>query len=102
MSRRFLTTVVALLSVAALPMVAVAAEKGGKSKGNPSSERRGGYSYTKGDTINTYGDSRGQFGRSDSLRDPSLGTQTNSGPFDHGFFYNSGIGLHGGDAPFLR
>jgi hypothetical protein len=101
MSRRILTTVVALLLVAAVPMVAVAAEKGGKSKGN-TSERRGGYSYTKGDTINTYGDSRGQYGRSDSLRDPALGTQTNSGPFDHGFFYNSGIGLHGGDAPFLR
>ena len=26
--------------------------------------------------------------------------QTPSGPFDHGFFFDSGMGLHGGDSPY--
>lgn len=64
--------------------------------------RRGGYSYSQEDTINTYGDSRSKYGGASSLRDPSLDRQTTSGPFDHGFFFDSGIGLHGGDSPYMN
>ncbi|MCB1514663.1 MAG: hypothetical protein H6876_04260 [Hyphomicrobiaceae bacterium] len=65
-------------------------------------KRRGGYSYNKEDTINTYGDARGRFGAANSLRDPSLDTQTRSGPFDHGFFFNSPAARHGGDSPYMN
>jgi hypothetical protein len=64
--------------------------------------RRGGYSYTAEDAINTYGDARSLFGGASSLRDPSLDRQTNSGPFDHGFFFDSGIGARGGDSPYMN
>lgn len=64
--------------------------------------RRGGYSYEESDVVNTYGDSRGRYGAATSLRDPNLGRQTEAGPFDHGFFFDSGIGLHGGDSPYMN
>lgn len=64
--------------------------------------RRGGYSYDQAESINTYGDSRGRFGSANSLRDPQLGRQTDAGPFDHGFFFDSGVGRNGGDAPYMR
>lgn len=88
----------AAAALLAQPFVAVAAEK------QKSAERRGGYSYSQADSINTYGDSRGKYGSASSLRDPQLDRQTNSGPFDHGFFYDSGVGIgqHGNDAPFLH
>jgi hypothetical protein len=65
-------------------------------------ERRGGYSYDQFDTINTYGDSRGRYGSALSLRDPQLGRQSEAGPFDHGFFFDSGVNRNGGDAPYMR
>lgn len=65
-------------------------------------KRRGGYSYSKEDTINTYGDSRGRFGAANSLRDPSMDTQTRSGPFDHGYFFNTPTGPLGGDSPYMH
>jgi len=74
------------------------AAEGKSSKGT----RRGGYSYDQAEVINTYGDSRGRYGSSDSLRDPQLGRQTEAGPFDHGFFFDSGVGRNGGDAPYMR
>jgi hypothetical protein len=65
-------------------------------------ERRGGYSYSQEDTINTYGDSRGRYGSTSSLRDPQFDRQTNAGPFDHGFFFDSGIQPRGGDSPYMN
>ncbi len=63
----------------------------------------GGYSYVAADTINTYGDSRGKFGSAQSFRDPGFGRQTQGGPFDNGFFFDSGIGSpHGGDSPYMH
>lgn len=62
--------------------------------------RRGGYSYTAADSINTYGDSRSLYGGASVFRDPVLDRQTNSGPFDHGFFFDSGISPRGGDSPY--
>lgn len=64
--------------------------------------RRGGYSFTYEDTINTYGDARGRYGAANSFRDPQFGQQTSAGPFDHGFFFESGIGPHGGDSPYMH
>jgi hypothetical protein len=65
-------------------------------------QRRGGYSYSYPDSINTYGDSRSNFGGASVYRDPSLDKQTRSGPFDHGFFFDSGMGSHGGDSPYMN
>lgn len=64
--------------------------------------RRGGYSYDYSDVTNTYGLSRSLFGSMNVWRDPSLDRQTNSGPFDHDFFFDSGIGPRGGNAPMLH
>ncbi len=65
-------------------------------------QRRGGYSYSKQDTMNTYGDGRNRYGSSISLRDPMLDRQTSAGPFDHGFFFDSGIAPRGGDSPYMN
>jgi len=64
--------------------------------------RRGGYSYKPQDTINTYGDSRTQFGGINVYRQFSLDRQTPSGPFDNGFFFDSGMGRNGGNSPYLN
>jgi len=34
--------------------------------------------------------------------DPSINKQTPGGPFDSGFFFDSGIGRNGGDSPYLN
>jgi len=63
---------------------------------------RGGYSYRPQDVVNTYGLSRSLFGSTNSYRDPFSDRQTPSGPFDHGFFFDSGIAPRGGDSPYLH
>lgn len=65
-------------------------------------QRRGGYSYSPEDTINTYGDSRSKFGGASTYRDPMLDRQTNAGPFDHGYFFDSGVAPRGGDSPYMN
>jgi hypothetical protein len=65
-------------------------------------QRRGGYSYSYADSINTYGDSRSNYGGASVFRDPNLDRQTIAGPFDHGFFFDSGMGSHGGDSPYMN
>jgi hypothetical protein len=74
--------------------------KGARVKGYV--ERRGGYSYNQADSINTYGDSRSNYGNATSLRDPSLDKQSVAGPFDHGFFFDSATGPRGGDSPYMN
>ena len=64
--------------------------------------RRGGYSYTPSDVVNTYGLTRNLYGSNNSFRDPFVDRQTIAGPFDHGFFFDSGIGPRGGDSPYLH
>lgn len=64
--------------------------------------RRGGYSYVPEDTINTYGDSRTVYGSTNVFRDQWADRQTASGPFDNGFFFDSGIGFNGGNSPYLH
>ncbi len=62
--------------------------------------RRGGYSYSYTDTINTYGLSRSNFSGVNVYRDTTVDRQTNAGPFDHGFFFDSGMGPRGGNSPY--
>ncbi len=95
----------AAMAMIGQPLAASAAEDGVKVKTTKTKvSRAGGYSYNQADSINTYGDGRGKYGSANSLRDPALDRQTNAGPFDHGFFYESGVGpgQHGGNAPFLH
>ena len=64
--------------------------------------RRGGYSYWPEDVINTYGQSRSLYGSMNTYRDPTLDRQSPGGPFDHGFFFDSGMGPQGGQSPYLH
>lgn len=93
---RIVSMIALAAMVAAVPTLASAQEK------KASKERRGGYSYSQSDSINTYGDNRGRFGSANSLRDPNIDRQTNAGPFDHGFFFDSGVGPRGGNSPYLN
>lgn len=111
--------VVGLTVVASLAVVSLEANAGGRyrSEGaHPSSdyyrggpqvrgyvERRGGYSYSYSDSINTYGNSRSLYGGVNSYRDFGADRQTGAGPFDHGFFFDSGVGgTHGGSSPYMH
>lgn len=89
--------------------LATSAEAGGKQsqyRDGPQvkgySERRGGYSYSYADSVNTYGNSRTKYGGASVYRDPNLDRQTEAGPFDHGFFFDSSMGSHGGDSPYMN
>lgn len=62
--------------------------------------RRGGYSYSAADVINTYGNSRSIYGGANAWRLWSYDRQTEFGPFDHGFFFDSGVTLRGGNTPY--
>jgi hypothetical protein len=64
--------------------------------------RRGGYSYYGADSINTYGDSRSLYGGTMMFRDWRFDRQSISGPFDHGFFFDSGVRPRGGDSPYMN
>ena len=64
--------------------------------------RVGYYSYNDADVVNVYGGSRALFGSTNTYRDPFVDRQTTAGPFDHGFFFDSGTGPRGGDAPYPR
>lgn len=111
--------IVVAVAVAAFSFASVDhAEAGDRSKASRSSgasaygrsgaqvrgyaQRRGGYSYSYQDSINTYGDSRSLYGATQSFRDPMLDRQTNAGPFDHGFFFESGIAPRGGNSPYMN
>lgn len=66
-------------------------------------QRRGGYSYSSSDTINTTGPGRGLYGSTNSYRFLGVDRQTRSGPFDHGFFYDGGgTAPRGGDSPYIN
>ena len=55
--------------------------------------RVGGYSYARPDVTGTYG----------SSPPPYLDVrQSEAGPFDSGFFFDSGMGPRGGNSPYMR
>jgi len=58
---------------------------------------RGGYSYDYADSISTYGGNRKRSGGPPTFRE-----QTVAGPFDNSFFFDSAIGMNGGDAPYMH
>ena len=62
--------------------------------------RRGGYSFSAGDVVNTYGNNRSIYGGANAYRDRNLDRQTPYAPFDHGFFFDSGVTLRGGNSPY--
>lgn len=75
---------------------------GGKPQVRSFNRSVGGYSYRAQDTINTYSDNRSNFGGASTYRDPTLDLQTPSGPFDHGWFFDSGVNQRGGNSPYLN
>ncbi|MGF1649756.1 MAG: hypothetical protein ACFCUN_04845 [Hyphomicrobiaceae bacterium] len=72
------------------------------SQGRVSGATVGGYSYQRQDSINTYGNNRTLYGSTNVFRDPMLDRQTRSGPFDHGWFFESGTGPRGGNSPYMN
>jgi hypothetical protein len=63
--------------------------------------KKGGYSYDKSDSLNTYGAPRVK--KSTPPGPPDFRDQTNSGPFDNSFFFDSGVGsLYGGNSPYMH
>ena len=64
--------------------------------------RRGGYSYSYADSINTYGSSRTLYGGTLLYRDTVRERQSPAGPFDHGFFFDSAITPRGGESPYMN
>jgi hypothetical protein len=64
--------------------------------------RGGYYSYVDADVINVYGGSRAKYGSTNTYRDFLTDRQTQGGPFDSGFFFDSGIGPRWNDAPYPR
>jgi hypothetical protein len=58
--------------------------------------RRGGYSFSSYEVFSTYSTYGGSPPPYAHVR------QTPSGPFDSGFFFDSGIGPRGGDSPYLN
>jgi hypothetical protein len=64
--------------------------------------RGGYYSYIDADVINVYGGSRAKYGSTNVYRDFLSDRQTPGGPFDSGFFFDSGIGPRWNDSPYPR
>ena len=63
-------------------------------------QRRGGYSYGLADSINTYGDSRSVYGGGNTYSGYQFNRQSQGGPFDSDFFFDSGISPRGGNSPY--
>ena len=116
--KRLLMSIAVIAGLAAMSLQATAGSRGytkgegahkssryyrGGAKVKGYVRRRGGYSYTYEDAINTYGDSRSKYGGVNAYRDYSADRQTNFGPFDNGFFFNSGVSSsYGGSAPYMH
>ena len=64
--------------------------------------RGGYYSYINQDVINTFEGSQARYGSANAFRDPYIERQTVAGPFDSGFFFDSGLGPRGGDSPYPK
>jgi hypothetical protein len=64
--------------------------------------RGGYYSYVDPDVINTYGGTGTRYKSTLTFRDPLAERQSQGGPFDSGFFFDSGIGPRWSDSPYPR
>jgi hypothetical protein len=65
-------------------------------------QRGGYYSYIDNDVINTYAWPRGLYSSTSAFRTPFTNQQSPAGPFDSGFFFDSGLGPPFNDAPYPR
>lgn len=104
MHRAARSLAMAALTLLAAGGAALAADETAPANSSGRTAKRGGYSYSADQTINTSGDARGRYGAANSLRDPSIDRQTQFGPFDHGFFYDAGVGpgQHGGVSVYMH
>lgn len=85
-----------LLAVGLMTVPAVSADAAPRREARPIQVEvykryRGGYSVRKADTIETR-----------RFVDPSLGPNSQRGPFDNGFFFESPRGPYGGTSPYLQ
>jgi hypothetical protein len=71
-------------------------------QGRVYARRVGGYSYSKADSYNTYGTNNTVYGGWNFAYDPPIARQSAGGPFDNGFFFDSGSGPRGGDSPYMH
>ncbi len=63
--------------------------------------KKGGYSYDKSESVNTYGAAAKK--KKAPPGAPDFRDQTNSGPFDNSFFFDSGVGsIYGGNSPYMH
>ncbi len=63
--------------------------------------KKGGYSYDKSESVNTYGNAGHK--KKAPPGPPDFRDQTNSGPFDNSFFFDSGVGsIYGGNSPYMH
>jgi hypothetical protein len=65
-------------------------------------QRGGYYSYVDEDAINTSAWARSLFTSISPFRTPLTERQSSAGPFDHGFFFDSGLGPVFNDSPYPR
>jgi hypothetical protein len=65
-------------------------------------QRGGYYSYVDEDAANSYAWTRSLFISSSVFRTPLSQQQSPGGPFDSGFFFDSGIGPRFNDSPYPR
>ena len=65
-------------------------------------QRGGYYSYVDEDVINTRAWARSLFTSGSRFRTPLTEQQSSAGPFDSGFFFDSGLGPRFNDAPYPR
>jgi hypothetical protein len=64
--------------------------------------RGGYYSYTDEDVINSWAWTRSLFIGKSYFRTPFTDRQSPAGPFDSGFFFDSGLGPQFNDSPYPR
>jgi hypothetical protein len=98
MISKFLSAVFAGVCLVGLTAPVLADQE--DSNGYAIHRKKGGYSYDKSDSVNTYG-SPTRKKRPPGA--PDFRDQTPSGPFDNGFFFDSGVGsIYGGNSPYMH
>ena len=97
MMSRLISAVLAGVCLVGLVVPAFAEPESGYSI----QRKKGGYSYDKADSVNTYGSSQRK--RQAPPGPPDFRDQTPSGPFDNSFFFDSGVGsLYGGNSHYMH
>ncbi len=100
MISRLISAIFAAACVVAVALPALADNGDSSSDGYSVRRKKGGYSYDKSDSVNTYG-SPTRKKRPPGA--PDFRDQTPSGPFDNGFFFDSGVGsIYGGNSPYMH